>query len=139
MPFYKKQDTKLLSSEFVDGSGYTLSETGKDEYSYPVDGWYWFANLDDAILAFSRGAVAEESDIQITRRQGRLILLQYGLLDTVETMIANIEDPIQRKTAMVEYESDTWSLNNPTLLSLANQLGLDYEQLKRLFEEAKLL
>lgn len=53
MPFYKKQDGQLVSAEFIDGPGYTLSEAGKDEHTYPVEGWYWFPNLDTAILSLA--------------------------------------------------------------------------------------
>jgi hypothetical protein len=44
MPFYKNDDGHLLAGEFVDGYGYTLSTHTKDDYTYPVDGWYWFVD-----------------------------------------------------------------------------------------------
>lgn len=53
MPFYKKQDGQLVSGEFIDGPGYMLSESGKDEHTYPVDGWYWFKSLDAAITGLA--------------------------------------------------------------------------------------
>src|SRR5690606_22086399 len=44
----------------------------------------------------------------VTRRQGRLALIDLGKLLEVEAMIAAIEDPVERLKAQVEYEADTW-------------------------------
>jgi hypothetical protein len=51
MPFYKVEDDKLISATHIDGLDYSLSETSKDEYAYPVSDWYWYADLEAAILA----------------------------------------------------------------------------------------
>ena len=32
----------LISGEHVDGPGFSLSERGKSEHTYPVDGWHFF-------------------------------------------------------------------------------------------------
>lgn len=58
-----------------------------------------------------------------TRRQGRLALLAYGLLDDAETAIAAITDAAAKREAQIEYEADTWERSNPFLASLWTQLG----------------
>lgn len=71
-----------------------------------------------------------------TRRQGRLALLQHGLLDDVEDAVAAIEDPAARRAAMIEYEADTWERNNPFVRTMWAQLGGTPEQLDDLFRLA---
>lgn len=51
MPFYKVEDDSLISATHIDGPDYSLSEAGKDEYTYPVFGWCWFADLEAAMEA----------------------------------------------------------------------------------------
>lgn len=71
-----------------------------------------------------------------SRRQGRLALLQAGYLESVEQLIANIEDPVQRKAAEIEYESDLWERNNAFLQSAWQALGGTQEDLDSLFSLA---
>ena len=55
MPFFKKEETDILQApNFVMGPDFELKAEEKDTYTYPVDGWYWFDTLDEAILAFSK-------------------------------------------------------------------------------------
>jgi hypothetical protein len=50
--FYKvDQDGVFLQApNFVFGAydAYQLLKTNRTEYTYPVDGWYWFDTLDEA-------------------------------------------------------------------------------------------
>ena len=71
-----------------------------------------------------------------TRRQGRLALLASGFLDDAEEAIAEIGDPIEKRTAQIEYETDTWSRENLFLQSLWSQIGGTDEQLDELFRVA---
>jgi len=73
---------------------------------------------------------------QCTRRQGRLALLDAGMLDAVESAIAAIADPIERMAAQIEYEADTWERDNDFLQAMWSQLGGTPEQLDDLFREA---
>lgn len=70
---------------------------------------------------------------QVTRRQGRLALLEVGKLDDVEAAIEAIDDPIQKRAAQIEYEADTWERSNAFLQSMWAQLGGTPEQLDDLF------
>lgn len=71
-----------------------------------------------------------------TRRQGRLALLQAGHLDAVETAIAAITDPVQRMSAQIEYEADTWERANAFLQAMWAQLGGTPDELDELFMSA---
>lgn len=71
-----------------------------------------------------------------TRRQGRLALLQAGYLDAVETAIAAITDQVQRMSAQIEYEADTWERGNAFLQAMWAQLGGTPDELDALFMSA---
>ena len=51
MPFYKVEDDKLISATNIDGLGFSLNESSKDEYTYPVAGWFWYIDEEAAIAA----------------------------------------------------------------------------------------
>lgn len=70
---------------------------------------------------------------QVTRRQGRLALLEVGKLDDVEAAIAAIADPAERRAAEIEYEADTWERSNAFLQSMWAQLGGTESELDSLF------
>lgn len=52
--FYK-YESEILSygPNFVLNLDYELRAESKDEYTYPIDGWYWFNSLEDACLFFN--------------------------------------------------------------------------------------
>ena len=52
--FYKKEkDNLLYAQNSVLNSEYQLFKELKDEYNYPIDGWYWFDSEDDVYVFFS--------------------------------------------------------------------------------------
>ncbi len=69
----------------------------------------------------------------VTRRQGRLALLEVGKLDQVEAAIAAIDDPVERRAAEIEYEADTWERSNSFLQAMWAQLGGTEAELDALF------
>lgn len=80
----------------------------------------------EELAALQRQREAEAAALipkSCTRRQGRLALLAYGLLDDAETAIAAITDAAAKREAQIEYEADTWERSNPFLASLWTQLG----------------
>lgn len=49
--FYKKEennDKLLYAQTFVSAPLYMLISETKDDYEYPIDGWYWFDDETDA-------------------------------------------------------------------------------------------
>lgn len=69
----------------------------------------------------------------VSRRQGRLALIDAGLLDQVEAYIGSLEDPRDRRIAQVEYDADTWERFNPFLCQLWSALGKSESELDALF------
>ena len=69
--------------------------------------------------------------LTISRRQGRLMLLQLGLLDQIDALVSQ-----SGAAAQISYESDTWYRTDPVLLQLAGVLGMSEAQLAELFYQA---
>jgi hypothetical protein len=52
--FYKNDNGQLLyGPNFVLNKDYELKKENKDNYEYPVDGWYWFESETDARVYFN--------------------------------------------------------------------------------------
>lgn len=69
--------------------------------------------------------------LTISRKQGRLMLLQMGLLTQVEALVQSAGT-----TAVISYDADTWHRNDPVLIQLAAALEIDETQLAELFYQA---
>ena len=57
--FYKNDGILLYGPNFVLNANYELRKETKDDYSYPVDGWYWFDTRQEALDFFG---IVEETD-----------------------------------------------------------------------------
>lgn len=74
---------------------------------------------------------------RITRRQARLALLEAGLLDVVEQIMADPETP---RAARITYEDAAeWHRDDPLIVTFAKQLDLSDEQIDALFVRASTL
>ena len=73
----------------------------------------------------------------LTRKQFKLVLLDLGLLDDLETAISNIEDATEKKRIEIEYTESTefvrTSESVKTMFALINQTE---EQINELLEKA---
>ena len=127
MPFYKKDDETLLTATVVAMPEATLTEEVKDQHTYPINGWYWFDTLDDAISFYAKSATDS-----ITPRQIRLQLSAIGMRQAVEDYVAASSLDIK----------DWWEFStffersNPLLIGAATGLGMTSEQLDQFFVEA---
>ena len=71
---------------------------------------------------------------EVSMRQARLALLQFGMLNTVNTIIANMPPGIQGDAARIEWEYATGVKRNSQLVTvLAPMLGLTDDQMDQLF------
>ena len=62
MPFYKIDGTELLEAPTtVQGPDYFLYDQQHEEYTYPVEGWYWFTDRESAVVTL--GYVEPETEI----------------------------------------------------------------------------
>jgi hypothetical protein len=76
---------------------------------------------------------------QITRRQGRLVLLKHGMLDALESYINSLTGDEQR-IAQIEYDANFWERNSQFVNSFAKGIfNLTDEQIDNLFIEANSL
>ena len=134
MPFYKKHEEELIvAPNFVYNSEYELRSEQHTDYTYPVDGWYWFDTLDDAMAGMPKSVQS------VTMRQARLALLNAGLLDYVDAAINAMSEP-QKTAARITWDySSEVERNNATLVALASALGLTDADLDNLFAVAATL
>lgn len=51
--FYKLDGDLLYGPNFVLNANYELRKETKDNYTYPVDGWYWFDSEIEARAFFN--------------------------------------------------------------------------------------
>lgn len=74
----------------------------------------------------------------LTRRQFRLALATNGhSLADIETLIAQIEDDMQRQIIQIEWQdATTFIRTSPNLLFMANLMGLSTEQVDTLWSQA---
>ena len=74
----------------------------------------------------------------LTRRQFRLALATNGYnLADIETLIAQIEDDMQRQIIQIEWQdATTFIRTSPNLLFMANLIGLSAEQVDALWSQA---
>lgn len=53
MPFVKHDNESLIVVEnFVYTPNFSMTKETKDEFDYPIDGWYWFDSKDEAYSFF---------------------------------------------------------------------------------------
>ena len=135
MPFYKRENEELLvAPNFVRGPGFDLFAEQKDEYQYPVEGWYWFDNLDAAMAAFAPKPVGV-SPRQIRQAMNRVPYAQGTLRDAVEAAVAAGDRDLR----------DWWEFStvversNPQVAAMATALGMDDAALDDLWRLAATL
>lgn len=134
MPFFKKDNGQLLQAPaFVSGPGYNLSDDNHTAQTYPVDGWYWYASLDDAMagMAGSEGSVS--------MRQAQLAMLATtlangtNLLDAVTAIVAQAS----RADQITWNSSSRVEPTNEMLQRVAPALGLSAADITALFALAR--
>ena len=105
-----------------------------DEYEGPEE----FISSEDEIdidqYHITDGQLVIKIPESVTMRQARLVLLQQGILDDVETAINTIEDEATRRAVQIEWEyaldvRRDW----PALQMVTQQLGITDEQLDQMF------
>ena len=74
----------------------------------------------------------------LTRRQFRLALVANGYnLSDIETLIAQIEDDIQRQIIQIEWQdANTFERHNQSLLLMASMLEISSDQLNQMWAQA---
>ena len=124
MPFYKRENEELLvAPNSVEGPGFSLYADTHADHTYPVEGWYWFDNLDAAMLGLSA------SPTSVSPRQIRQALTAGGLRAQVEAAVA----------ASDQDTKDWWEFataferGHPMVGAMAAGLGIPDAQIDALF------
>jgi len=74
---------------------------------------------------------------QVTRAQGKVVLIQMGLWPQVLAFVDAIEDPVQKAVAEVAINDTVhWQRNSPFLNQAATALGITQAQMDQLFIQA---
>ena len=135
MPFYKFENEELVrAAERVSAPGFELTEEFHAEQSYPIDGWYWFANTVEAMTFF-----AEANSNSITPLQGLLALNAAGLTGAFVAWKSSL-DPITDFDIIAYLDkASRWERDHEMFNKAATALGLTSEHVDMLFEQAKLL
>lgn len=90
--------------------------------------------LDNGQTFSAPPAAPEPVPQSITMRQARLVLLGAGKLAQVDTAIANIQDPVTKAAAQIEWSySNELQRDNSFVALLAPALNLTSEQVDDLF------
>lgn len=72
----------------------------------------------------------------LTRRQFKLVLLENGLLEQVETMISSIQDVTQKTRLQIEYsEATEFQRTSDSMKYMCNLLGLTEDQINQMWEQ----
>jgi len=94
---------------------------------------------DPRYLAFVGHAGAQQVPFSVTKRQGRLALLDAGKLSAVTDAIAALPSP-QREAAEIEWSDATsYERSSPFVAMLGEKVGLDAAALDALFIAASAL
>ena len=129
MPFYKRNNDELMAApNFVVGPGFELRAESHAEHTYPVEGWYWFDNLDDAMRALQN-----LSTQVVSRRQAKQALLRADLLDDVDAAIAASAN---RAWQIDWADAQEFRRDWPALVAMQPALGLSDAQIDDLFRLA---
>lgn len=126
-----------------------IEEIYSDEIDVPkpfvivsADEWQQFSKYNKEDLLIENGKISLKKINEnvvivprlITRLQAKLQLLEIGLLDEVEDLVAQ-----DRKVQLYWKEADNFYRTDSILLSMATAIGLTDEQLDKLFIEASKL
>jgi len=79
------------------------------------------------------------SQLKVSMRQARLALYNQGLLESVDTQIATLDEPARTLAGIEWRHSDTIERVSPLVATVGTALNLSDEQLDSLFELAATL
>ena len=122
-----KNPTAPPNPTVVDSEG----NPAPSKYHELVEGVWTISEESAALLEQERLAAMKP----LKRRQFRLTLAMNGYdLNEIEALIDQIEDPMQRTIAQIEWQDSTdFERTSPTLLMMAELLQLSSEQVDQLW------
>jgi len=114
-----------------------IAATATDDYTGP-DPWMPAPEgFDPGRMELYRvvdGQLAATVPQQVTRAQGKAVLIQMGLWSQVLSVVDGIADPVQKALAEVAlHDTQFWQRSSPFLNQAAQALGMTQAQLDDLF------
>lgn len=99
-----------------------------------------FKDIKDSDISRETFVSPDIVPIKVSMAQARMVLIGAGLLDSIESFISSIKDPIEQKIIQTRWEYST-EVNRYDLLvlTLAQVLNLSDRQIDKLFIEASKL
>lgn len=133
MAFFKRINEDIITApNFVHAPKFSLKSEDHDSYTYPQDGWYWFDNLNQAMVFFSSQSV-DGTPTVVTRRQALQALNQAGKLTEIYEVIDALPEPT-RTTVKIDFDSaQEFRRDWPVLLMMQPIIGMTDDQLDDLF------
>ncbi len=128
--FYKIDGEMIQSANSIIGPGFSLTEENHAEHTYPVGGWHWFANAQEALAGLN------SKPGRITALQGMRAIHAAGLAGAFATWRAGLDPIADFETIAFLDKSTTWERNNPILIAGTQALGLTTAQVDDLFTSA---
>lgn len=116
-----------------------INPTVKDNEGNPAPNKYHVLEEGVWVISDENAAILEQKRLAamkpLTRRQFRLTLAMNGYdLNEIEALIDQIEDPMQRTIAQIEWQDSTdFERTNPSLLMMAELLQLTSEHIDQLW------
>jgi hypothetical protein len=127
--YYKRDNEILQQASEIYAPGFVLTPDNHATYQYPIDGWYWFDTLNEALS----GMISPPDVPTVTALQGMLSIKQAGLTAAFVTWKSGL-DPVDDFETIAFFEkAQTWRRDNPYLIQGATALGLTETQLDELF------
>lgn len=121
--------------------GFSVGEQSGDWVVKDGEQWRELTAQESADVQVEYDRMYKESIVpkHISMRQARLALLSVGMLGEVETAIAGMASP-EREQAQIEwqYASEVFR-DNPLIIGMATQLGMNSDQIDQLFIDASKL
>ena len=130
--FYKYQEeieVMYYGPNFVYGpyDTFRLFREEHNTYTYPVDGWYWFDTLDEAMTFFSNN---KES---VTSFQIYSSLIHHNLYDQVQNIIQQSD----MLTKLYWNKATEFTKDSAEVLNVINQLNLSEQDINNIFDEVE--
>ncbi len=134
MAFYKREGEELLQAPtFVVGPGIDVSIENHSEHTYPIEGWYWFDTLDEAMKA-----MASPPDVQtVTALQALLAIDAMGMSAQYESWCADPSRTFAER-AFIQ-RAERWTRVDATFNAAADALGKTESEKDQFFELASTL
>ena len=141
--FYRRDGDQIQSAVGVHAPSYTLDEASHDEHSYPVDGWYWFGTMDEALDGLPRTRATQA----VLAWQARYILATMPAITDGPLAAAPGVTLLEQIDAFAEQALDapalekfkgatTWQRTDAMLLQLSALAGLNDAAIDAWFDAA---